>query len=202
MMLDVCPWRAALSHGAQAFSFALLGGIKALHVISSWHPTCRRVCALNPACWAGINSPGCLKESRPRQELSTAPSQLRCHQVPHPNGLSVTSCSRLIWAPHAACPAAGLCGRRQARGGTLPCNCSRRRGFTPSAKIRLLASLQGWKSSAGIRPASTTAPARWVEQDALLPYVYQSLGIDVILELWLSSPQKSPMQKYSAGNVR
>lgn len=24
--LDVCPWRAALSHGAQAFSFALLGG--------------------------------------------------------------------------------------------------------------------------------------------------------------------------------
>lgn len=53
-VLDACLQRAALSHSAQASSFALLSRIKAVCMSSSWHPTYLILCALNSVCWAGV----------------------------------------------------------------------------------------------------------------------------------------------------
>lgn len=100
--LDVCPLWTALSHSAQAFSS---GGLRqfAWSVLGT-QPLI--ICVLNPACWAGVAFPGHLQESRPRQNLSAAPS-LHCHTVLHPNRFLSPCPLAVIKSPHfvpGCCP--------------------------------------------------------------------------------------------------
>lgn len=191
--LDVCPWQAALSHGAQAFSFALLRGIKAVHTISSWHPTYRLWYFVLWILSAGLRLTTlviCGKADLGR----SFPQLLAAALLPSPT--PKRAFCPLLLLPYlsspSACPAAGLYGRRQTHDGTFLCSCKWQSGFffTPSAKIHLLASLYGLKSSAGIGPASITALSPWAGQGALPLYICQSLGIDIVFKLWLSSHTK------------